>query len=155
MSAMAQPRQKEKPFGYSGASTVGNVRSGVHAVDDCAMIVMRTRVNDRSSGESRRMVFTQPCKTLDSDEDQYIPAKANHVAGSGTFQITRIIRPIAFMTEAKVMAHAGPQRRSDEKQTMMFRKIPMAGAMLPSSLILDFEYRSKLLIHSKKAPVLF
>ena len=88
MSAIAHPRQNEKPFGYRGASTVGNVKSGVHAVDDCAMIVMRTSVNERSSGESLRIVLTQPWSTLDSDEDQYMPANAYHVADSGTFQMT-------------------------------------------------------------------
>ncbi len=47
---------------------------------------------------------------------EYVVKKANHKADSGTSHMIKIIKPILFQTWATVIAHAGPQSRSDEKQ---------------------------------------
>lgn len=98
------------------------------------MIVIMTRVNDRCSGESLRMVLTQPWRTLESALDQYIVEKANHLAPSGTSQTTSIIKPVTFHNEEKVMAHAGPSTKSERKHATRLYRIPKAGAMVPISL---------------------
>ena len=52
--------EKAYPLRNRGASVVGYVRTFVQAVEDCAMMLMNTSVNDLVSGESRSMLLTQP-----------------------------------------------------------------------------------------------
>src|SRR5690242_20021117 len=135
ISAIAHPRQNENPLRYRGASTVGNVNNGVQAVEDCESRLISTSVKLRSSGLSRSRLLTQPWKTLDSAFDQYIVAKPNHSAPSGTVQAVKTARPTALKTEHMVIAHAGPRYISEAKQANSVYPIPRAGAIVPNSLI--------------------
>lgn len=76
---------------------------------------MSTSVKARCAGDPRSWWLTQPYRTLDMATAEYVVANANQRAGSGTFQTTRIMRPMMFQTCAAVMAQAGPRKRSDAK----------------------------------------
>ena len=59
------------------------------------MMLMKTSVNDRISGESRSILLTHPWRTLDRAYDQPKVLNAYHLADSGTFQMTFAIISIA------------------------------------------------------------
>ncbi len=47
----------------------------------------------------------------------YIVMNANQMAGSGTFQIVRVVRRMMFQVCETVIAQAGPSMRSEAKHT--------------------------------------
>lgn len=91
-------KTNEYPFLNWGASLVGNVKSCVQAVVLCATVFSNTMANDLSADDFPKMALIHPYNTADMATDEYVVMKANQSADSGTFQMTKMMRPMMFQT---------------------------------------------------------